>query len=382
MHGGGQLTPAAGVRGRGLSHLSYHRADVGLSPSSHFYSAWPSGCCSWPTPYPQTPDAWPGCRYGLEGTSYPKAVHMEPLGDLSPEQKQLVSQEVVHFSPWHWGLCQGSPSGPELRGQLKGAEQAPFCELGLCGQLIWESLWVLDARGSRTGPGTGCVIEPHRMKPVCVCTHMHTHACTHIHTHMHTCTSGCIYTRTHMHRHVNMHSHTCVHTHMYTSACAHACTECTCTRIHSHMHRHTFTHVCAHTHIHRCMHMLTCTHIHAHTCVHISTHIDAHTFMHAHTCIHIYMHTQSYTCTYAHTGAYTHSHMRAHIHTQVHMHAHMHAHVYIHTHLHMHTLIHTDTVQHEYMSLGIQIRSPVCPLHLLAALLPSLYRRPLTGEMG
>lgn len=368
------------MRGRGLSHLSYHRADVGLSPSSHFYSAWPSGCCSWPTPYPQTPDAWPGCRYGLEGTSYPKAVQMEPLGDLSPKQKQLVSQEVVHFSPWHWGLCQGSPFGPELRGQLKGAEQAPFCELGLCGQLIWESLWVLDARGSRTGPGTGCVIEPHRMKPVCVCTHMHTHACTHIHTHMHTCTPGCIYTRTHMHRHVNMHSHTCVHTYVHTRMC-------TCMH-RVHMHTHSLTHaqthihtcVCAHTytqmhahahmHTHTCTHM--CTHIHTHQCTHIHACTHMHPHMHAHTVIH--MHICTHGCIHTFTHARTHPHTGTHACTYACTHVHSHASTHAHTHTH--------TVQHEYMSLGIQIRSPVCPLHLLAALLPSLYRRPLTGEMG
>lgn len=50
-----------------------------------------------------TPGVTAGLSGGSEGTCPQKAVQMEPLEGLSPEQEWLVCREGVHFIPWGQG---------------------------------------------------------------------------------------------------------------------------------------------------------------------------------------------------------------------------------------------------------------------------------------
>ena len=123
-----------------------------------------------------TPDVTAGLSGGSEGTCPQKAVQTEPLEGLSPEQEWLVCGKGCISFPGVRGLESGKPPcGTGLGGELKCAEQAPSCKFEGSGQLLWETLLVLDARGSRNIPGTGCAIERHRMKPARTCTHTHSH---------------------------------------------------------------------------------------------------------------------------------------------------------------------------------------------------------------
>lgn len=234
MHGGCPLTPAAGVRGRGLTHLSCYSGDDSApapSPAGLGQPAAPPGRPRVPRPQTCSQDV---LMAGLGGGRSARLIRRQCRRSLwefaAPSRRSWVAGKGCISVPGMGGLRQGSPLWPRVRGWTEMCRAGSFLQGGgLCGPLMWESLLVLGAGGSGTVPGPGCAIELHRMKPVCVHTHIHTHA------HM----------RTLIHTDTLIHTCTCARTHKYTQY-THACS---CTHVHTH------SHMCTHTLIH--MHTYT-----------------------------------------------------------------------------------------------------------------------------